>query len=288
MSDPSSGSGDLTGTVAVVTGATRGVGKAAAVELAKAGADVVVVGRSTKERPDKYAPGTLEEIVEQLKGEGVDALAVQADLTDGEQVAGIAEQTLAWKGRCDLLVNNAAYTSNGPILQVAPRKWNLGFQMQVSTPLQLCQLLVPGMLERGHGHVINVGTRAAVEFMPDMSLYGTTKAAQEAFTRWLHFEHGGKGVSFNVYRINTVVTTEGWRTVLEQQGEAIAMGGFSVDELVSPEECGQQIVWMAQQPTDWSGHAVTIPEIRELSGRGAPPAEVHDAADLAHLKPSGS
>jgi NAD(P)-dependent dehydrogenase (short-subunit alcohol dehydrogenase family) len=264
------GTTDISGTVAIVTGATRGIGRATALELGRAGADVVVVGRSTKERPDALAPGTLEDVVEQLRDEGIEALAVQADLTDSAQVAAVAERTLEWRGRCDLLVNNAAYTSNGPILEVPARRWQLGFQMQVTTPLQLCQLLVPGMLDRGHGHVINIGTRAAVELIPNLPLYGTTKYAQERMTQWLHFEHGGQGVSFNVYRIDTVVTTEGWHVVREQQGEEIAMGSYTATELVSPEECAGQIVWMARQPTDWSGLAVTIPEIRELRGLGTP------------------
>ena len=167
-------------------------------------------------------------------------------------------------------MNNAAYSSNGPILEVPARRWQLGFQMQVTTPLQLCQAFVPGMLERGSGRIISVGSRAAVACIPEMSLYGTTKTAQERLMEWLHYEHGGNGVAFNVYRINTVVTTDGWRTTLEQRGEKEAMGSYTVSELVAPEECAEQITWMARQPTDWSGHAVTIPDVRKLSGKAGP------------------
>jgi NAD(P)-dependent dehydrogenase (short-subunit alcohol dehydrogenase family) len=261
---------DLRGTVAVVTGATRGIGRATAVELSRSGAEVVVVGRSTAERPDAYQPGTLDEVVEQLRAEGVDALGVQADLTDPAQVGAVAERTLEWRGRCDLLVNNAAYTSNGPILEVPARRWQNGFQVQVTTPLQLCQAFVPGMLERGHGRVINVGTRAAVEYIDNLALYGTTKAAAERLTGALHFEHGGDAVSFNLFRIETVVTTEGWHTVLEQQGEEIAMGSYTAEELVSPEECAEILVWMARQPTSWSGQTVTIADARRQRGTSSP------------------
>jgi NAD(P)-dependent dehydrogenase (short-subunit alcohol dehydrogenase family) len=259
----------LAGTVALVTGATRGIGRVTATVLGEAGADVVVVGRSTNDRPDAWAPGTLEEVAAQLEAQGVDALAVQADLTKPDDVQSLIDQTMAWRGRCDLLINNSAYTSNGPILEIPPRRWQTGFQMQVSTPLQLIQAFVPGMLERGEGRVINIGTRAAVEFMPDLHLYGVTKCAQERLTQALDYELGGRGVSFNVFRIDQVVTTEGWHVVLEQQGEAMAMGGYTASELVTPEECAAITYWMARQPTSWSGNALPIAALRELMGASA-------------------
>jgi NAD(P)-dependent dehydrogenase (short-subunit alcohol dehydrogenase family) len=258
---------DLEGKVTVVTGATRGIGKAIAVELARQGSELVIVGRSTNERPDAFQPGTLESVVEELKGLGADAIGVQANLLDPEQVANVIERTLEWRGRCDVLINNSAYTSNGPILQVAPRKWQNGFQMQVTTPLQLVQGFVPGMFERGYGRVLNIGTRAARDFLDNMGLYGVTKTAQERMTGFLDFEAGGRGVSFNVFCVNTVVTTEGWRTVMEQQGEEIAMGGAT--ELVSPDECGAISAWMLRQPSSWSGRSLTIHELRDLMGADA-------------------
>jgi NAD(P)-dependent dehydrogenase (short-subunit alcohol dehydrogenase family) len=256
----------LDGVVAVITGATRGIGRVTANVLGQAGADVVVVGRSTNDRPDAWAPGTLEEVAAQLEEQGIDALAVQADLTKPEGVQAVIDQTMDWRGRCDLLINNAAYTSNGPILEIPPRRWQTGFQMQVSTPLQLIQAFVPGMLERGNGRVINIGTRAAVELMPDLHLYGVTKCAAERLTKALDYELGGRGVSFNVFRIDQVVTTEGWHVVLEQQGEAMAMGGYTATELVTPAECAEITLWMAQQPTSWSGNALPIAALRELMG----------------------
>ena len=155
---------ELDGAVCVVTGATRGIGRVTARTLGAAGAHVVIVGRSTRERPDSFAPGTLEEVEAELAEQDVPVLAVQADLTDPAQVDLVIERTFEWRGRCDVLVNNAAYTSNGSILKVPPRRWQTGFQMQVATPLQLCQAFVPGMLERHNGRVLNVGTRAAREF----------------------------------------------------------------------------------------------------------------------------
>lgn len=264
MNDRSDEPFDLDGAVTVVTGATRGIGRAAALALGRAGAELVIVGRSTREHPYAFAPGTLEEVMDQLHGEGIEAIPVQADLTDAAQVNEVVERTLEWRGRCDVLVNNAAYTSNGPIMDVPARRWQTGFQMQVTTPLQLIQAFVPGMLERGSGRVLNIGTRAARDLIINMGLYGVTKTAQERMTKFLDFEVGGRGVSFNVFCVNQVVTTEGWHVVLENQGEEIAMGGLTYDDLVSPEECAAIIEWMVRQPSSWSGQSLTIEELRAL------------------------
>ena len=258
----------LAGAVAVVTGATRGIGRAAADALGRAGADVVVVGRSTRERPDRFAPGTLEDVVEEMNAEGVQALGVQADLTVAEQVEEVVEKTLEWRGRCDVLINNVAYTSNGPLLDVPARRWHLGFQAQVVTPAQLCQGFVPGMLERGRGRVLNVGTRAATVLLPSLGLYGVTKLAGERLIESLDFEHGGRGVSFNTFRIDKIVPTDAYRLAVERQGYDVAQGGLGEADMVSAEECGRIIEWMVTRPASWSGHAIEIEQARQLQASG--------------------
>ena len=89
-----------------------------------------------------------------------------------------------------------------------------------------------------------------------------SKSAQERMTRFLDIEVGGRGVSFNVMCVEAVVTTEGWRRVMQHQGEEIAMG--TAKERVSPEECAAIITWMVRQPSSWSGQAPTIDEMRTL------------------------
>ena len=254
----------LQGAVAVVTGATRGIGRATADALGRAGADVVVVGRSTRDRPDKFAAGTLEDVVEVLAADGVQALGVQADLTLAEQVDDVVAKTLEWRGRCDVLVNNVAYASNGPILGVPSHRWHFGFQAQVVTPLQLCQGFVPGMLEREQGRVLNVGSRAASVLLPNMGLYGVTKLAGERMIEFLDFEWSGRGVSFNTFRIDKIVPPDAYRLALERQGEDVARGGLDKDDMVSTQECGEIIEWMLTRPSSWSGQSIEIQEARDL------------------------
>src|SRR5271165_6443164 len=139
----------LDGAVVVVTGSTRGIGRAAAWAIGRAGARIVLVGRTSDAAPNPVLPGTLEEVAAEMAAEGIEARGIQADLTDKVATAAIVSQTLDWYGRCDVLVNNAAFTSNGPVLDVAWSRWEKAFRAQVVAPLQLCQGFVPGMLERG-------------------------------------------------------------------------------------------------------------------------------------------
>jgi NAD(P)-dependent dehydrogenase (short-subunit alcohol dehydrogenase family) len=255
------------GEVAVITGATRGIGRQTALALGKAGATVVVVGRTRDAAPHPVLPGTLEGVVGELEALGVEARAIQADLTDGEATQGIVDQTLDWYGRCDVLINNAAFTSNGGILDVPWRRWERGFRAQVVAPLQLVQGFVPGMLERGAGHVINISTEAAVRLDLGVSLYSVSKQAMERLNDYLHHELGGRGVSFNVLRVDLGVTTETWKYVYETQGPEIATLGGTVTETTTPEQVAAQIEWMVRQPVSWSGNIVRC---RDIAVHGGP------------------
>ena len=256
----------LAGAVAVVTGATRGIGRAAAFALGRAGARVVVVGRSGEEAPDPRLPGTVEEAAAALGAEGVEALPVQADLTDPEATQRIVERTLDWHGRCDILVNNAAYTSNGPVMQVPWRRWQTAFRVQVVAPLQLCQGLVPGMLERGQGRVINVSSGASQSLTPNLGLYSTSKLAMERWTEYMGLEVGGGGVSFNTLRVDRIVATEGFRYVLETQGEDVATGGQGMAAVMPSEEAAAHLLWMACRPVTWTGNTVGFADIAATGG----------------------
>src|SRR5690348_8933856 len=124
MSDPELH--DLSGAVAVITGATRGIGRETALALARAGASVVLVGRSREDGSQHALPGTLDSVAAEIAALGHPPRWVQADLTDAASAQTVIDQTLDWHGRCDILVNNAAYTSNGGILEVPWRRWEKG------------------------------------------------------------------------------------------------------------------------------------------------------------------
>ena len=256
----------IKGCTAVVTGATRGIGRQIALRLGRAGARLVVVGRTVSESADAILAGSLQAVVADLEAEGIEARSVQADMTSSDDIARIAESALEWYGGCDILVNNAAYTSNGPVIEVPWWRWEKGFRVQVVGPLQLCQALVPQMLDRGAGRVLSVSSGAAVTLADSLALYSTTKQAMERWNEFMHLELGGRGVAFNVFRIDSVVSTESWWHVYNTQGEEIATGGNGIGELQTPEHTAACAEWMIQQPADWSGHAVGFSDIASLGG----------------------
>ena len=261
---------DLGGAVSVVTGATRGIGREVAAALGRAGAKVVLVGRTGRDQPHAMLPGTLEEVAAQLADEGVEARTVQADLSDAGATQRIVDDTLGWYGRCDVLINNAAFTSNGPLLEIPWRRWQTAFRLQVVAPLQLCQGFVPGMLERRGGRVINVSSGASQTLTPNLALYSVSKLAMEHWGEYLDLEAGGQGVAFNTLRIDRLVETEGFHYVLETQGEEIATAGNGMASVMTSAQAAEHLLWMLAQPSGWSGHTVGFEDITALGGPSTP------------------
>lgn len=262
---------DPSGDVVVVTGATRGIGRQIAFNLGRAGASIVVVGRTAVDDPNAPLPGSLPEVAAALEAEGIEVHTVAANLTDAAATDQIVVETLDRFGRCDILVNNAAFTSNGPVMQIPASRWEKAFRVQVVAPLQLCHGFVPGMVERGKGLVLNVSSAAATAFTPDLALYSTSKQAMERWSTSMHLEVGGGGVAFNVLRVDRVVKTEGWQYVYDTQGEEIATGGGGLDALMTSEEVAAHAEWMIRRSRNWSGHIVGFDDITALGGPPTPP-----------------
>jgi len=262
---------DLKDKVAVVTGATRGIGRQAALALARRGAHVVAVGRTSRDAPHAALPGSVVEVAEALEAWGIEAIGVQADLSDEAATAAIIDTTLDRFGRADIVVNNAAYTSNGPMLEVPWHRWQRAFRVQVVAPLQLATGFLPGMIERGHGAICNVSSGVSQSLTPGLSLYSTTKLAMERWSDYLDLELSGSGVAVNTLRVDRLVATEGWQHIADTQGVEVASGGASVIEMVEPSLVGDQIAWMLEQASSWTGNTLGIDEVATLGGPAVPP-----------------
>src|SRR3990170_2403766 len=147
----------LSGQVAVVTGASRGIGRAIAVEFARAGADVVVTARTSEAVPSKL-PGTVEETARQVEALGRRALAISADVTNEEQVQAMASRTLEEFGQVDILVNNAGISFPAPFHQTPLKRWDLVMNVNLRGPVMCTQAFLPSMMERRSGSIINVSS----------------------------------------------------------------------------------------------------------------------------------
>jgi citronellol/citronellal dehydrogenase len=196
--------GTLDGRVALVSGASRGLGAAIAGRLAMEGALVAAVARTLD--PDPRYRGTLGETVEAIRAVGGTAEAFQADLSKTDQrhalVAAVAERL----GPVDILVNNAAVTFFAPVEAFPLKRLDLMLEVQVRAPLELVQLVLPGMYERGQGWILNISSRGAEipagPPYPDweltgVSAYGGVKAMLERMTVTMAAEGYAHGVRAN-------------------------------------------------------------------------------------------
>lgn len=165
--------------VALITGASRGIGKSIALELAKAGADIVLAARTVAAGAGEY-PGTIEETAALVREQGVDAFPVQCDLTSLEDTAKMACAALDRHGHIDILINNAFYKNDqhyAPFLELRMETWQKAINANFMSPMLLCQALLPRMAQRREGIIINLTTLHAYSPTPLGGLPGKGGAA---------------------------------------------------------------------------------------------------------------
>lgn len=189
----------LAGRTALVTGASRGVGRALAWELAKRGANLVLAAR-TVTAGTSATPGTLEETAERARSLGAETLIVAADLNDPESVERLAGEAVAWKGHVDVLINNAAFLGKASFYDLGEldlKNFARQFNVNVTAPFLLSKAVVPGMRKAGAGVIANVSSEAALIAAYDVPgiAYGSTKAALNRLTTLLARDLRADGIA---------------------------------------------------------------------------------------------
>ncbi len=203
--------GLMAGKVAVVTGASRGIGEAIAIRYAMEGAKVVVSAR-TVEEGDHPLPGSINGVVDVIKKAGGEAMAVRCDLGLTDHRENLIKETEAAYGPVDVLCNNAAVTWFIPVTEFPEKRYRLMQEVQVYAPFHLSQMVLPKMQERKAGWILNISSHAALHPNVDAggrgggTVYGMCKAALERFTTGLASEVRGDGVCVNVISPGLVAT----------------------------------------------------------------------------------
>ncbi|MDT5001329.1 MAG: hypothetical protein QOK12_3434 [Mycobacterium sp.] len=214
----------LSGSTALVTGATAGIGYAIALQLAREGAEVIVHGRNA-ERGAKT--------VRDIENAGGKARFVAADVSDANDVRRLADEA----GDVDILVNNAGIYRFAPTFETTDADIDDHINTNLQPPYILVQKLVPGMVQRGHGTVINVTTVAATTPAAGAGIYGASKAALELLTKLWADEFGGSGVRVNAAAPGPTQTlgTEAFESdLIEGLGRTTALGRTAeADEIAS-------------------------------------------------------
>jgi NAD(P)-dependent dehydrogenase (short-subunit alcohol dehydrogenase family) len=221
---------DLTGQVAVVIGGTTGIGRAMALGLADAGADVVATSRRLEQ---------VEAVASEIEQRGVKTLRLASDVLDRRSLETLATAVLAAFGKVDILINCAGMTRRAPTLDFPEGTWDEIITTNLKGTLRGCQIFGRSMIERGYGRIINIGSLTTFRGFFEVAAYGASKAAVGSLTKSLAVEWSRHGITVNaiapgVFRteINTHLldNTDRGREFLTRT----PMGRFGdVDELVS-------------------------------------------------------
>jgi citronellol/citronellal dehydrogenase len=208
--------GVLDGRVAIVTGASRGIGAEIARRFAAEGAAVAVSARTTEPGTSPFA-GTIEETAAQIRSAGGTAAAIAADMSKPADRERLVAQATSELGAPDILVSNAAVTYFTRVEDFTPKRFALMFAVQVEAPFHLATLVLPGMREHGRGWILNISSKAAFHptFPPGPwagrggTVYGMCKAALERFSTGLAAELYNDNIAVNALSPTKVVPTPG-------------------------------------------------------------------------------
>lgn len=209
--------------VAIITGASRGIGAAIAARFAAEGARVVITARTNE--PGGKLPGSLQQTAERIRAAGGECLTVAGNLANEADRERIVADTLAHWGQVDILVNNAAFARFGPTIEQQPKHVQLSLGINFIAPLHLSQLVLPSMTERGGGWILNLSSDTArkqghgpydnkdrayrFHNTASPSLYGSTKAALERLTSGWAMELASQSIAINTLAPVEAVASEG-------------------------------------------------------------------------------
>ncbi|HJT89052.1 MAG TPA: SDR family oxidoreductase [Bryobacteraceae bacterium] len=247
---------NLKGRVAVITGASRGIGKALALRLAAEGADVAVAAKS--EQSTDRLPGSIHETADAVRRLGRRALAVATDVRDEAAIRNLMERTIAELGRLDILVNNAGAIWLKPIAETPPKRFDLVMGVNVRAAFIACHYALPQMVKQQWGHVLNMCPRLSPEASPGKVGYMISKLGMARLAIGLAAEHRQDNIAANTLWPRTIIESQAsinWQMADRSQ--------WRTPEIL----CDAACAIFAQEPRDATGREWIDEDcLRELAG----------------------
>lgn len=234
--------------VAIITGASRGIGRKIAEQLADLGVSVVINYHSNKQEADN--------VVEGIISNGGKAIAIQADISKVFDIKKLFEQTIETYGKINILINNAGLMINNPIANITEEEFDRHFSINVKGTYFTCQEAMKHM--ENNGKIINFSTSVTSVMFPSYSVYAASKGAVEQITRQLAKEFGSKGISINAIAPGPIKTELFMLGKTEQQIEALSkMNSFG--RLGEPEDIADVIEFLISDKSHWiTGQTIKV------------------------------
>jgi 3-oxoacyl-[acyl-carrier protein] reductase len=240
---------DLSGKTALVTGGTRGIGRAIVEALAGAGAKVAFTYRSSAD--------TAEALKAELEGRGVEALAIQSDAADFDAAEETVKQVIDAWGSLDVLVNNAGVTRDNLLIRMSEDDWDAVIGTNLKSVFNLCKAAYRPMMKQRAGSVINISSVVGVMGNPGQANYAASKAGIIGFTKSLARELGGRGVRANVVAPG-YVDTDMTEAMPEAAREAMA-GSIPLGRTAQPEDIANAVLFLASDAGSYvTGHVLHV------------------------------
>lgn len=234
--------------IAIITGASKGIGKAIAKALGKQGAKIVIVSRKQE---------AVDETANEFIAEGIDAKGVAAHMGDMEQIKALVEKTIEHFGGIDIIVNNAATNpSFGPITETDNSIFDKIMDVNVKGPLELCKLAYPVMKERGGGSMINISSIEGITPGTGLGLYSVSKASLIALTKVLAKEWGADNIRANVICPGLVKTKFSEALTSNEKILKHVMAKQALPQLAEPEDIAGLALFLASDASSFCTGAV--------------------------------
>jgi 2-deoxy-D-gluconate 3-dehydrogenase len=239
---------DLSGKVALVTGANTGIGQGLALALAGAGADLVVVGH--------IAPDETIEAIEKL---GRKAYFVEANLMSVEPIDRVVAEALAAAGRIDILVNNAGIIRREDATDFSEQDWDDVMNINVKTVFFMCQRVGRHMIERGYGKIINIASMLSFQGGIRVPSYTASKSGVAGITKLLANEWASKGISVNAIAPGYVATDNTAQLRADAERSKAILDRIPAGRWATPEDMGGAAIFLAAPASDYvTGHILAV------------------------------
>ncbi len=227
---------ELNGRVAIITGASRGIGRAIALRLAREGVAVVIAAKTTE--PDPRLPGTIYTVAEEVEALGGRALPIQVDVRDNNAIRLMVERTLETFGRVDILVNNAGALWWYPVMETPMKRFDLVMGVNLRASFACSQAVLPTMIEQGWGHIIMMSPPIDLKVLPGKVAYMISKFGMTMLALGLAEEVRAHNVAVNALWPRTLIESQAtiaWGLGTPQQWRKADIMADAVYEIVRRE-----------------------------------------------------